>query len=41
MIYVRRIWRALQPNLDVWACEPCQQIVRLPSIEGAESAAPE
>jgi hypothetical protein len=28
MSYVRTIWRAFECNIDVWACEPCQKIVR-------------
>jgi len=33
LTYVRTIWRAFEPHIDVWACEPCQKIIRWPSIE--------
>ncbi len=33
LIFVRTIWRAFEPTIDVWACEPCQKIVRRTSTE--------
>jgi RNase P subunit RPR2 len=32
MTYVRTIWGTLEGKIDVWACEPCQKIVRIPSL---------
>jgi len=33
LTYVRTMWRAFELKIDVWACERCQSIVRLPSIQ--------
>lgn len=33
LTYVRTIWRAFVPHIDVWACEPCQKVFRYPSVE--------
>jgi len=33
LTYVRTVWRAFEPHIDVWVCEPCQKIMRWPSIE--------
>ncbi len=33
MTYVQTIWRAFQPNLEIWDCRSCQKIVRQVATE--------
>jgi len=36
LTYVRTVWRAFEPNIDVWARERCQRIVHLPGTEARD-----